>query len=138
MENRTKILGIKRGRVAFFHKIMLIAMLHSTLIAPSQQLINDVYGPGRTNRSLIYNVNQQRVKNELEKSSGIEDIFKEKDRSSIILNQKEGSPLTRFEINSDIKGGIIGVSNTSPIDDSRDNLFKFYKKICQKTATKFI
>ena len=45
MENRKTIFGVNRKVVLFFHRLMLIVMLHATVVAPSQTLINDCYFP---------------------------------------------------------------------------------------------
>ena len=126
MENRNQFLGINRKTVIFFHRVMLVAMLHSTLIAPSQSIINDVYGSHHKNyisysgsNSKIVDQKKVAEKVDLNRQSLQRQIV-ETVNPSLIEKKHEN-----FYVNSDINEGVIGVTNTNPLDDVNDNLFKF-------------
>ncbi len=126
MENRIKFLGINKKTVVFFHRIMIIAMLHSTFIAPSQSLIESAYGYKSINYDNFKSKNT-RVLNENVRNSN---IATNQNFPSIVYNKISNripvkKELKDYKINSDIKEGLIGVSNTNPLDDVKDNLFKF-------------
>jgi hypothetical protein len=124
MEYRDKILGLNKKLVTVIHKITLVAILFYTLLAPCQSMIQDVYGSKKidfnnyrsSNSGLIEEVNKKKTmvlnKNVFQNNFHQSDDFKKKNHKN-------------FQINADIPQGIIGVSNTNPIDDAKDNLFKF-------------
>lgn len=131
MENRTKVLGINKKVVTVVNKIMLIVMLHSALLAPSQNMIVDAYGPTRNKHYSYYGA-----------SSHSPEIIRKDNKPSEINNNnqayiketnlrksnKNESNSGTFSIASDVIEGVIGISNSSPLDDAKDNLFKFYIK----------
>lgn len=121
MEDRKEILGINRKTIIVFHRIMVIAMLHSTLIAPCQSMIQDVYGYKKDifiNNGVPFNGS---IENE--KKSNTVNLVKGKTQSTNaeFINDN----VEKFQIEADIKEGIIGVSNITRLDDAKDNLFKF-------------
>lgn len=129
MENRNKILGINKRVIKVVNKIMLAAMLNYTLVAPCQSMIQDVYGDHETNFNSYANVGYE--------SHNKENNTKQKDLATTIIsnNPKQyansnltGGEINNFQIDADIKEGVIGVSNTNPLDNVNDNLFKFYIK----------
>ena len=139
MENRNKIFGINRKIVLIFHRIMLIAMLHSTFIAPSQSLILAAYGPNR-NRIFISNSNYYSNtvnKNNEEERKYINSKLPQKNNSEYLhSNTNSNNNLLSFKIDADINEGVIGVSNLNPLDDAKDNLFKFQINEIPNSETK--
>ncbi|WP_396156858.1 SpvB/TcaC N-terminal domain-containing protein [Flavobacterium sp.] len=129
MENRTKILGINRKTVIVFNRIALIAMLHSTFVAPSQSMIQDVYGAkekdyyGYIGSSQLVDTNDK-----IASKSNTPNIIQSNPKSKLYSSNSLNDKLFSFQVDSDIKEGTIGVSNTNPLDDAKDNLFKFYIK----------
>jgi RHS repeat-associated protein len=129
MENRTKILGINRKTVIVFNRIALIAMLHSTFVAPSQSMIQDVYGAkekdyyGYIGSSQLVDTNDK-----IASKSTTPNIIQSNPKSKLYSSNSLNDKLFSFQVDSDIKEGTIGVSNTNPLDDAKDNLFKFYIK----------
>lgn len=130
MENRNKVLGINKKAVDFFHKIMLIAFLHSSIVAPSQVLIINyinyekplpyVGGTSFVDENSLLNENQFENQNQIQEERGTNIVSNQNSRKVKISNNK-----VSYSINPDISKGIIGVSNTNPLDDVTDNLFKF-------------
>ena len=129
MENRNKFIGINRKTVIVFHRIILVAMLHSTLVAPCQSMIQYAYGSHK-----IYFKNYATTNSELldskinikKNTSSINSVSEKYSKNVNLIPTK--NKLNNFHIDSDIKEGVIGVSNTNPLDDVKDNLFKFYIK----------
>lgn len=80
MENRNKVLGINKKAVDFFHKIMLIAFLHSSIVAPSQVLIINyinyekplpyVGGTSFVDENSLLNENQFENQNQIQEERG--------------------------------------------------------------------
>jgi hypothetical protein len=133
MENRNTILGINRRKVNIVHRIMLIAILHSSLIAPSQNMLIDYF-----NYREPLNYSGATSKEEGESTPAnlplSESILKKGENNSKIDNNN-GKDLS-YTLSPDIQNGVIGVSDTNPLDDASDNLFKFYIKDLPKENTK--
>ncbi len=134
MENRKTIFGVNRKVVLFFHRLMLIVMLHATVVAPSQTLINDCYFP-RKIKSYYAGSYSSTISNNgtnTNVSSFNPLLLAKKYRSTSSSTNTNLIPNNNLSnsyfINADINEGIIGVSNTNPLDDAKDNLFKFYIK----------
>lgn len=129
MENRNKILDINRKALIVFHRVILIAILHSTFVAPCQPMLQDVYG----SRKIDYN-------NYATSNNGTINTIYKNNQNDLVTNgmQKKyskdttllsnGNELKNYQIEADINEGIIGISNTNPLDDVKDNLFKFFIK----------
>ena len=49
MENRKNTLGINRKTMLVFHRIMLVAILHNSFLAPCQSMIQAQYGSHELN-----------------------------------------------------------------------------------------
>jgi len=126
MENRNKVLGINKKVVNCFHRIMLIAILHNTIIAPSQNLILAYKNYKEPN---IYAGSSFKDEKDLSAKGNTTDKATAKQKVTNYSNSNFGvKKAIGYSLNSDIKYGVIGVSNSSPLDDAKDNLFKFYIK----------
>ena len=131
MENRKTIFGVNRKVVLFFHRLMLIAMLHATVVAPSQTLINDCYFPSKI-KSYYAGSYSSTISNNgtnTNVSSFNPLLLAKKYKNSPLLTSNiasvDNNSSNILFINADIKEGIIGVSKENPLDDATDNLFKF-------------
>lgn len=129
MENRNKILGIDKRVVKIVNKLMLVAMLNYTLVAPCQSMIQDVYGSrkinynnyGTSNNGTINSIYKNKQKDEVTNRL----LKKYSQNTTLVLN---GNKLENYQIEADINEGIIGISSTNPLDDIKDNLFRFFIK----------
>jgi RHS repeat-associated protein len=129
MKNTNKILGINKKVVIIIHKIALVAMLFYTIAAPCQSMIQDVYGSHKIDFNNYISSNSgllDEKHNVTQKTTVPNKVFKNdyKNLNDNLVENENNS----FQINADITEGIIGVSNTNPLDDAKDNLFKFYIK----------
>ena len=130
MENRKTIFGVNRKVVLFFHRLMLVAMLHASVVAPSQSLINNYINP---NRSMTYysSSNYSTINNNATKTTTAINPFLFANKNSHKTDtdtaglDKKNSYFNNYSISSDIKEGVIGMSKGNPLDDATDNLFKF-------------
>lgn len=130
MENRKTIFGVNRKVVLFFHRLMLVAMLHASVVAPSQSLINNYINP---NRSMAYysSSNCSTINNNATKTTTAINPFLLANKNSHKTDtdsaglDKKNSYFNNYSISSDIKEGVIGMSKGNPLDDATDNLFKF-------------
>ena len=139
MENKKTVLGVNKKLVTAFHKLMLITILHSSFIAPSQHLLIDYFNAPTPTKYIgtasIYENPINEIdgldNNTIENKKAIDKI----DLIETIKNESNAD----FYIASDIKEGVIGVSNTNPLDDATDNLFKFtIANLPQNTAKVFL
>ncbi len=128
MKNKKTRLGINRKIVDTFHNLMLIVMLHSSFVAPSQNLISAYFSKSKPNTYMGSN----NLQNESYQPSTGDKInhtsFLNNKSKATIGNHIENfnnSASSNFKIESDIQSGVIGVSNNNPLDDATDNLFKF-------------
>lgn len=130
MENRKQFLGINKKSVIIFHRIMLLAILHSSFVAPCQSMIQNAYGEHQTDYSNYYRsqLNNSIQEPNLHASVLNEKHFSEKKETKSEIQKTLNTTLESFYIDSDIKEGTIGLSNTVPLDDPKDNLFKFFIK----------
>jgi hypothetical protein len=129
MKNITKPTKIQNKAVAIAHKIMLVAMLHSSFIAPSQSLISayinrvsplHYLGSSLPNYNTSLNENQTKlIDNPYKQESKVDNA------SDAINNTLPQLGSNNTVIPFDIQHGIIGVSKQNPLDDPKDNLFKF-------------
>lgn len=136
MQTRKTIFGINIKAITLFHKIMLLAILHSSFIAPSQTMIVDYF---HYTASLKYKGSCLDSYASISTTPSITDIKTKSSTPNIRLStkieekigiaktiSKENTPLiTNYTFVSDIQQGTIGVTNESPLDDTSDNLFKF-------------
>lgn len=142
MEDNKTTLGLNQKIVNVFHKLMLIVILHSSFVAPSQNLIIDYLNnpePHVYIGSIYNNDDSQKVSTEKKNYSS---KFLDNKKASTIINYKKSSvinSLSNFQIESDIELGIIGASNQNPLDDVTDNLFKFnIKELPNKDVKVFL
>ncbi|MES2574080.1 MAG: SpvB/TcaC N-terminal domain-containing protein [Bacteroidota bacterium] len=146
MENRNTILGISRKKVNFVHRIMLIAILHSSVVAPSQNLIIDYinYKPLRYSGSKMNDESKKPSASSAVSMVGSSQLS-EPSESVLIKNKEKESEIEyvyksekdlSYTLSSDISNGIIGVTDVRPLDDAGDNLFKFYIKDLPTADTK--
>ncbi len=120
---------IQNKAVVIAHKMMLIIMLHSSFIAPSQSLISAYINrvpPLRYLGSSLPNYNTSL--NETQ-SNLINNPY---NKNNIVGQSTNGYNNSKPLINSnnivipfDIQHGVIGVSKQNPLDDPKDNFFKF-------------
>lgn len=128
MENRTKILGINKKIVLLVHKIMLVAMLHNTLVAPAQVMINDYFNPNHpvlpiTNTiGASDSVTKQTTTSTLQNKS-VASIQQANNKTTIV--PVVTAVANQFLFHADIAEGVIGKSAVSRLDDASDNLFTF-------------
>ncbi len=132
MENRKRILGIKRNVVVLVHKIMLVIILHSSLIASSQTMIIDYFNtttPLRYKGSSL--INYTSSNNSSIPSQPVALSNNSIPNTKHYTNQNSAKTInptidfSNYVVDSDIKQGIIGVTKEHPLDDVRDNIFKF-------------
>lgn len=142
MEDNKTRLGLNQKIVNVFHKLMLIVILHSSFVAPSQNLIIDYFNNTEPNKYIgsVDNYNEiQNLSNDKKNSSN---KFFKNGRLSTVINSRENlvaSSVSTFQIESDIESGVVGVSNQNPLDDATDNLFKFkIKELPSKNAKVFL
>ncbi len=129
MKKTTNPTKIQNKAVAIAHKIMLVAMLHSSFIAPSQSLISayinrvpplHYLGSSLPNYNTSLNESQTNlINNPYYKQN----IAGQTTKASNKALPQLGSNNTVIPF--DIQHGIIGVSKQNPLDDPKDNLFKF-------------
>lgn len=115
--------------VVIAHKMMLIIMLHSSFIAPSQSLISAYINrvpPLRYLGSSLPNYNTSL--NETQSNL----INNPHYNQNIVGLTTNGYNISKPLLNSnktvipfDIQHGLIGVSKQNPLDDPKDNFFKF-------------
>jgi RHS repeat-associated protein len=128
MKDKKTRLGINQKIVDTFHKFMLIVMLHSSFVAPSQSLISDYFNNSKQ-IAYIGSSNIQDDRNQTSTAGKINNNgFLNNKNKATVKNANENfrnSASSNFKIESDIQSGVIGVSNNNPLDDATDNLFKF-------------
>lgn len=137
MENRNKILGINKKVINAFHKVMLVAFLHSSIVAPSQNLIVNYINykkplpyVGTSFLEEIDEINNDELIKKEEKIKG-DDSFKIKNN-----NSRFNTNSISYVLTPDISEGVIGVSKSRPLDDATDNLFRFNIKELPKENVK--
>ena len=130
MENSTKTLGMNKKVVNLFHKILLIAMLHNTFVAPSQNMLNAYFNyKGQimhykgNSLPMLKQVNLGSPTINLSNSTKNNSIEVSKNKSNSVLNKNTFDADLNYL--SDVKEGIIGVTKEIPLDNPSDNLFKF-------------
>jgi RHS repeat-associated protein len=132
MENRNTTFGVNNKILNAFHKIMLIAILHSSFIAPSQNLFFGYLNykePLRYSGSVLNNAQRTTIQNQL--LNNFNPFHNNRAASANLQNivVANNAPLNQhYTVSSDIPSGFIGVSKQKPLDDARDNLFKVYLK----------
>jgi RHS repeat-associated protein len=121
--NTNRYFGLNKRILSFLHHAALLAMLHSSFVAPAQGII-DAYihnkKPaayfGTSNSTLLNSTNaarhdvQPQLGNEYEMTAA-----KSKADKAASIN---------LLFDADIKEGIIGISKDKPLDNPSDNLFK--------------
>lgn len=139
MQKRTTILGVKATTVKAIHKVMLFAILHSSFIAPSQNMILDYLNyeaplkyKGSALKESSQNKNQKAILNQDSKSNSI----LKSGTIQKLAQKKERVENTNYIVSADIKQGSIGVSISEPLDDPNDNLFKVYLEKLPSSNTK--
>lgn len=124
-----KSLGIPTKVYKVIHRIALIAILHSTLIAPSQNLMHEYY------KIKTAKINKGYVGSNLLTFSDYNDLFDKTyavennqpnvvPQKRIVLKEKPSGFSNRY-FYSDVKIGSIGKSSKVNFDDPSDNVFNF-------------
>ncbi|MEO8235768.1 MAG: SpvB/TcaC N-terminal domain-containing protein [Flavobacterium sp.] len=129
MKNHNSNMGIKNSVNAVLHRVALIAMLHSSFVAPSQNIIEGYLNliPSREYKGSSLK-DSPLVSNTTESES----VLKIKTGATVPTNNgivkiyRDKKILNHFEIKTDIVSGIIGSTKENPLDDPNDNLFKFF------------
>jgi RHS repeat-associated protein len=129
MENNTnnRCFSLNKRIVSFLHHIALIAMLHSSFVAPAQGILEaymgkeeplSYLGNGYNNDIKSNNDTGQKTVQSSEASSKFETTVSK-------VNSTNGSYASvSYSASADIKEGIIGISKDRPLDSPSDNLFK--------------
>lgn len=119
----------KKKALSFIHKMVLVAMLHSTFIAPSQEMIFDYLE--HEDRALHYKGSKlsnyapiDTSDHLIPSSSSLEKASSVSVSTDVADNRKDDAQKIIYP--ADIELGVIGASKDKPIDDPADNLFKFY------------
>ena len=139
MEYNNYNLGINKRIGRFLHKILLIVMLHSSFIAPSQLMFSDYF---TSERFLSYfNESVKNDNTEDSKRESLEDAKNNKENlksvSQLKTTIKKEAPFYNYDsLTADIDHGIIGVSKEKPLDYAGDNIFKFQLAAVPNTALK--
>jgi RHS repeat-associated protein len=126
MESNTKVLGMKKTVVDLMHKVMLVAMLYSTMTATSQHMLNDYFNA----KTPLHYTGFGSV----ETQTGRQDAINLPQNPATPLDQPlphasdygNASGTSRPDVLafvSDIDHGYIGVTGKSPLDDTGDNTF---------------
>jgi RHS repeat-associated protein len=135
MKNNTHTFGINKRISRIFHNIMLFAILHSSLIAPSQVMLTDYFNSFSKSKPLRYK-GSELIKYDViagaNPNQGLPSPI------ATVMNNNNSAPIAvtsgldlgnvskaHFVFPTDIKEGVIGVTKEQPLDDATDNLFKF-------------
>lgn len=152
MKDTRRTIGLKKNIIDKVHSIMLVAILHSSFIAPSQTMLSDYfnldrraplcYNGSRLNEESTINSNNQNNNNTIFNGT-MPLIHNNKTSNTILFKKNPFSPKAgtgqAYYLKSDIDYGFIGVSKEKPLDDPADNLFKFYfKDLPQDNAKAFL
>lgn len=122
----------KQAVSKYVHYVLLCTMLHATFIAPAQNIVMAYLEskPGKPYYGLQYptNNNSRLVLNPTV-TTNQSSVIAKKSSVSYLTNTPNAVSIakkyTSFSVKADITSGIIGVSKDKPLDDAKDNLFKF-------------
>lgn len=119
---------INKRIARFLHKVLLIVMLHSSFIAPSQSMLSDYFNY-KTQRNHS-EVSRKKDNNKNDKSENVDIQKRDEDKTLSIKEEKKKkephNSYSHFEaFDADIDHGTIGVTTDRPLDDPSDNIFKF-------------
>lgn len=136
MQSTTPTRSKKTTAKKIVYNIMLLSMLHSSFVAPAQEL---VYAYFNQQQGLRYKGFRS---GEEEPPMVTEQVEKEGEE---VLQKKHYNPFpeqgysTEEAMTSDIKHGFIGVTDDNPLDDVSDNIFKVVlKDLPQKQSRVFL
>ena len=126
----------------FIHWVMLITFLHSSLVAPSQNLIVAYYNlkpvtkyKGSSLKDAYIGLNTSNSTSTT-KSVLSDDYKNNDDKTKVKEAIVHSSNVSNYFIKTDIISGIIGVTKENALDDATDNLFKFFVQELPKVDTK--
>ncbi|PZR20391.1 MAG: hypothetical protein DI539_10955 [Flavobacterium psychrophilum] len=124
METNTnsRFYGLNRRILSFLHHVALIAMLHSSFVAPAQSII-DAYIHGKRPVEYVVTGNNT-IQDNLIGNNKIQSQQTSAAQTTKTLKTDIKAAVNVFMFSADIKEGIIGVSKDKPIDNPSDNLFK--------------
>src|SRR5690606_29312478 len=122
---RTTVFGVNKKIAKVVHSIMLFAMLHSTFVAPAQIILLDYFHASEppVTKWGTYLETQENVL-DVRNISDNEGAALPSDKSVTRIN-KVAEVKTEQVYYSDIEQGFIGLFSDKPLDDAKDNLFKF-------------
>src|SRR5690606_28996685 len=127
MKNRrNNMFGINENIVKGIHYFILIGMLHSTFVAPAQNMLIDYYFGSRPISASYTNFEYPSFKDDILEEIVIPDDVNSKPDGqfySSVQTPKETEVSQVFY--ADINQGVIGVTEDLPLDSVKDNLFKF-------------
>ncbi len=127
MKNRrNNMFGINENIVKGIHYFILIGMLHSTFVAPAQNMLIDYYFGSRPISASYTNFEYPSFKDDILEEIVIPDDVNSKPDGqfySSVQTPKETEVSQVFY--ADINQGVIGVTEDLPLDNVKDNLFKF-------------
>ncbi|MEC4048834.1 SpvB/TcaC N-terminal domain-containing protein [Flavobacterium sp. SUN046] len=117
----------------------MIAILFYTFASPCQSMIQDVYGAKKIDFNNYTSCNtglSDDKSNPLPlqtSQNSNQGLQKRNEKLNYILTKND---IDNYTIDADIKEGTIGVSKSNPLDDTKDNLFKFNIKNLPNQNTK--
>lgn len=117
--------GLNKRVTSLLHHIALLAMLHSSFIAPAQGII-DAYIHNK--KPLKYSGVEHAATTAVAAEENFYESMQARPAYEKAIRQAQTSDTrkirTSYAIPSDLKEGIIGVSKEKPLDSPSDNLFK--------------
>lgn len=127
MENNNLFVGFNKKAKQFFHDLMMLAMLHSCLVAPSQTMIFDYLAAGKPlhYQGMPALASGQDLPEPAPITTPIVSAGNTATTQSGLTTSGAISSGTKQSFSADINFGIIGTTTENPLDDATDNLFKF-------------
>ncbi|KGO87064.1 hypothetical protein Q765_07580 [Flavobacterium rivuli WB 3.3-2 = DSM 21788] len=129
MEYNKNYFTVKGKFIALIHRVVLVAMLHSTFVAPAQGIINayinkrdrhTIYSYTDGSKNLPEIINQSATLGQ-KPYANLNPSFIKQVQPAIYDNVNR---VLKKILPADLKEGIIGISQEMPIDNPADNLFK--------------
>ena len=130
--NNTHYLGIRKKVFKTLHYIVLIAMLHSTFVAPAQGILEDyfkhkefIYYPtpvSRKHPEKLFGTTNTPLPAAAQNSITNSMATMKPSVSNVTTKENNNSGKTFW--NTDIKEGVIGITKDLQLDSPSDNLFK--------------
>jgi hypothetical protein len=132
MQEGNRILGIKKNIVTAMHKVMLIAILHSTFVAPCQGMYNDFFSD--KNQLVYKGFSEMYSKTNADENDLLKtvvpvsnSVVSNRNIVPVVVKKTVVNPFKQranYFVEADVKIGFIGVTKEQPMDNPADNLFK--------------